>query len=105
MHTLLNFFARWFAIIIAEISPINYGAVANILHIANRLQISLDTVKRAERGEPGIKTATLLMFLALYQRLDSFADVIDPDQDRIGISLANERLPQRVREQKYDRDF
>ena len=73
--------------------------------VANRLQISLDTVKRAERGEPGIKTATLLMFLALYQRLDSFAEVIDPDQDRIGISLANERLPQRVREQKYDRDF
>ena len=73
--------------------------------VANRLQISLDTVKRAERGEPGIKTATLLMFLALYQRLESFADVIDPDQDHIGISLANERLPQRVREQKYDRDF
>jgi transcriptional regulator with XRE-family HTH domain len=73
--------------------------------VANRLQISLDTVKRAERGEPGIKIGTLLTFLALYQRLNVFADVIDPDQDRIGISLANERLPKRVREQKYDRDF
>ena len=73
--------------------------------VANRLQVCLDTVKRAERGEAGIKTGTLLMFLALYQRLDAFAKVIDPDLDRIGISLANERLPQRVRERRYERDF
>lgn len=73
--------------------------------VANRLQVSLDTVKRAERGDAGIKTGTLLMFLALYQRLDAFAEAIDPDQDHIGISLANERLPKRVREKKYERDF
>ena len=73
--------------------------------VANRLQVSLDTVKRAERGEAGIKTGTLLMFLALYQRLDAFAEVIDPNLDQVGISLANERLPQRIREKKYERDF
>lgn len=73
--------------------------------LAHRLQISLDTVKRAEKGDPGLKTGTLLMFLALYQRLDSFAKAVDPDLDQIGISLANERLPKRVRERKYERDF
>jgi len=73
--------------------------------VAQRLSISIDTVKRAEKGNKGLSIGHALDFLSLYQRLESFEDVVDSDKDSIGISMEAERLPQRVSSKGYDRDF
>lgn len=73
--------------------------------VAQRLNIGIDTVKRAEKGQKGLSIGHILDMLSLYQRLNSFSEVIDPNNDIIGISMENERLPQRVFNKTYDRDF
>ncbi len=73
--------------------------------VAQRLNISVDTVKRAEKGSKGISVGHVLDLLSLYQRLGSFRDIVDPNKDDIGISMETERLPTRVSSKRYDRNF
>lgn len=73
--------------------------------VAKRLQVSIDTVKRAEKGDSGIGIGTVLSFFTLYQRIEQFSSVTNPNTDTIGISLSNERLPARVHPKHYDRNF
>ncbi|MFV2060560.1 MAG: helix-turn-helix domain-containing protein [Gammaproteobacteria bacterium] len=73
--------------------------------VAQRLSIGIDTVKRAEKGHKGLSIGHVFDLLSLYQRLDSFSEVINPNNDVIGISNEDERLPQRISGKHYDRDF
>ncbi len=73
--------------------------------VALRLNISVDTIKRAEKGNKGISVGHILDLLSLYQRLEIFADVINPHKDEIGISMESERLPKRISSGRYDRNF
>jgi transcriptional regulator with XRE-family HTH domain len=73
--------------------------------VAQRLNISIDTIKRAEKGGKGLSVAHVLDLLSLYNRLESFKKMIDLKNDDIGISMETERLPKRVSSQNYDRDF
>ncbi len=73
--------------------------------VALRLNISVDTVKRAEKGNKGISIGHVLDLLSLYQRLESFQKVIDANKDLIGISMETQRLPKRISSKEYDRDF
>ncbi len=73
--------------------------------VALRLNISVDTVKRAEKGNKGISIGHVFDLLSLYQRLEAFQNVIDANKDLIGISLEAERLPKRISGKEYDRDF
>jgi len=47
----------------------------------------------------------VLDLLSLYQRLQTFADVINPHKDETGISMETERLPRRMSSDRYDRNF
>jgi len=73
--------------------------------VALRLNISVDTVKRAEKGNKGISIGHALDLLSLYQRLEAFQNVVDANKDVIGISMETERLPKRISGKDYDRDF
>jgi len=73
--------------------------------VAQRLNVSIDTVKRAEKGVKGVSIGHVLDLLSLYNRLESFKEMIDPKNDALGISMEMERLPKRVSRQNYDRDF
>ncbi|VAW71083.1 hypothetical protein MNBD_GAMMA10-2826 [hydrothermal vent metagenome] len=73
--------------------------------VAQRINVSIDTVKRAEKGAKGLSVGNILDLLSLYNRLDAFNEVINPDNDSVGISMETERLPERVSSQHYDRDF
>ncbi len=73
--------------------------------VAQRLKVSVDTIKRIEKGGKGIAIGHILDLLSLYQRLEVFADVVNPYKDEIGISMETERSPQRVSGNIYDRDF
>jgi transcriptional regulator with XRE-family HTH domain len=65
--------------------------------MAERASISRTTLHKVERGDPGVSLgiyATVLFVLGLSERL---ADVADVSQDRVGLDLAEEKLPERIR--------
>jgi transcriptional regulator with XRE-family HTH domain len=76
--------------------------------LAQRMMVSLYTVQRLERGDPGVSLgilATALWTLGLIDRLGTLAS---PDNDIVGNSEELRRLPRRVRTphpSKPDLDF
>ncbi len=73
--------------------------------VAQRLNVSVDTIKRAEKGRKGVSIGHIIDLLSLYQRLQIFADMINPHKDEIGISMETERLPKRISSARYERNF
>lgn len=72
---------------------------------AEMMGTSLSSVRRIEGGDPSVKFATYLAALEVYQ-LDYTLRFADPEDDRIGLALEKQRLPQRVRTKKEKRlDF
>ena len=73
--------------------------------VAQRLKVSVDTIKRVEKGSKGVSIGHVLDLLSLYQRLEAFAEVVNPYKDEVGISMDVERSPKRISANRYDRDF
>lgn len=73
--------------------------------VAKRLKVSIDTIKRVEKGSKGVSIGHVLDLLSLYQRLEAFSEVVNPYKDEVGISMDVERSPKRVSVNRYDRDF
>ncbi len=72
---------------------------------AEMMGTSLSSVRRMEVGDPSVKFETYLAALEVYQ-LDYTLRFADPEDDRIGLALEKQRLPQRVRTKKEKRlDF
>ncbi len=65
--------------------------------LADRADISLDTLRRLERGDGGISTVNLLRVLRALGVLDSFARALDPYESDVGRLRSEESLPRRVR--------
>lgn len=64
--------------------------------LAERALISRATLFRLERGDPAVSMgtyATVLWALGLGDRL---TDLAAPSRDRVGLTLEEERLPQRI---------
>jgi DNA-binding XRE family transcriptional regulator len=65
--------------------------------MAQRVGISRSTLNKAEKGDPGVSLgvyATVLFVLGLADRI---AELADPRNDDVGLSLDEERLPKRIR--------
>jgi hypothetical protein len=65
--------------------------------LAERARLSRTTLGKVEKGDPGTSVgayATVLFILGMIDRLSNLADA---GQDRIGLALEEERLPQRIR--------
>lgn len=72
---------------------------------AEMMGTSLSSVRRMEVGDPSVRVETYLAALEVYQ-LDHTLRFADPEDDRIGLALEKQRLPQRVRTRKEKRlDF
>ncbi len=65
--------------------------------LAVRIGASVNTVRRLEEGNPGIALQHLARALQVFGELDRLENLMDTAQDGIGLALADERLPQRVR--------
>jgi|SRR5579872_2001864 len=64
--------------------------------LAERVLVSRATLYRVERGDPTVSMgtyATVLWALGLGDRL---TDLAAPARDRVGLTLEEERLPQRI---------
>jgi transcriptional regulator with XRE-family HTH domain len=65
--------------------------------LAQRMGTSLSTVRRMEDGYPGTALHTFLRALHVLGRLEDMVKVMALEQDMLGLELARDQLPQRVR--------
>jgi transcriptional regulator with XRE-family HTH domain len=68
--------------------------------LATRIGASLSTVKRMEKGDLRIPLHFIARALHVFGELERLASLIDTAKDDIGLTLADERLPQRVRRKR-----
>src|SRR5437879_12393955 len=64
---------------------------------AQRASISRTTLVKIEKGDPGVAIgiyATVLFVLGMADRL---GDLVAPKNDTVGLQLAEEHMPQRIR--------
>ncbi len=69
---------------------------------ASRLAVTLPTLRKLERGDPGVAVATFVTALWLIGLLDRLRDLAKPENDVLGNILETSRLPQRVRKSRHD---
>lgn len=65
--------------------------------LAQRMGTSLSTVRRMEDGNPGTALHTFLRALHVLGRLEDVVKVMALEQDTLGLELAQDQLPRRVR--------
>ena len=76
--------------------------------LAQRMMVSLDTVQRLERGDPGVSLGIIGTALWALGLIDRLVVLASPDQDTVGQAEERERLPKKarlLRAQKFDLDF
>ncbi|MGH8130426.1 MAG: helix-turn-helix domain-containing protein [Steroidobacteraceae bacterium] len=59
---------------------------------AERLQVSINTVRNLEAGHPGVGLGILANALTLYGMLDRLGKLADPAADRVGLALERRKL-------------
>ena len=64
--------------------------------------MTLPTLRKLERGDPGVAVATFVSALWLIGLLDRLRDLAKPENDVLGNMLETSRLPQRVRKSAHD---
>jgi transcriptional regulator with XRE-family HTH domain len=69
--------------------------------LATRIGASLSTVKRMEKGDLRIPLHFIARALHVFGELERLASLIDTAKDDIGLTLADEQLPQRVRKRQH----
>ncbi len=68
--------------------------------LAERTGASLATVRRMEKGDPRIPLHFVVRALHVFGETERLNQLLDSSQDVIGLTLMDERLPQRVRTRK-----
>ena len=68
--------------------------------LAARIGASAHTVRRMESGHPGTALVHFARALQVFGELDKLDQLLDTPLDTIGLTLMNERLPQRVRKSR-----
>ena len=68
--------------------------------LAERVDCSLSTVKRMEKGDLRIPIVYFARVLHLFGEIASLEELLDTQQDEIGLMLMDERLPKRVRRKR-----
>ncbi len=67
------------------------------VQVAERANISRDTLRRLEHGDPGVSLQTVLGVARALGALDRLVDALDPYQTDLGRARAAQALPKRVR--------
>ncbi|MDP9082958.1 MAG: helix-turn-helix domain-containing protein [Pseudomonadota bacterium] len=68
--------------------------------LAERIGSSLKTVQRLEKGDPRIPLHYIGRTLYVFGELERLLHLLGTGEDVIGLTLMNERVPQRVRNAK-----
>lgn len=65
--------------------------------VADRADISRDTLRRLEHGDPGVSWGTVVGVARALGALDRLVDALDPFETDLGRARASMALPKRVR--------
>ena len=65
--------------------------------LATRIGASVSTVKRMEKGDMRVPLHFIARSLYVFGELDRLASLLDSANDEIGLTLADEALPKRIR--------
>ena len=68
--------------------------------LAERIGASVHTVRRMEAGYPGTALVHFVRAFQVFGELDKLDQLLDTSQDTIGLTLMDEKLPQRVRKSR-----
>jgi transcriptional regulator with XRE-family HTH domain len=67
---------------------------------SSRLGVSLPTLRKLERGDPGVVVATFVTALWLVGLLDRLRELARPESDILGTMIDVTRLPKRIRKSR-----
>ena len=67
---------------------------------ANRMGVSRSTLSRIEQGDLGVSIGNIASALQILGELGRVRELMDPSTDGIGLTLARDKLPQRIRSRK-----
>lgn len=65
--------------------------------MAERLQTSVATLRRLEKGDSRVSVGLVAQALFVLGELEKISSLLDTANDEIGLSLMNEQLPLRIR--------
>ncbi len=68
--------------------------------MAERAFTTRPTLMKIERGDPGVSLGIYASVLFVLGMTDRLSNLIDPAHDPLGLSLDQDRLPQRIRTPK-----
>jgi len=71
--------------------------------IAQRARVSRSVIMKLEAGDGGVSIESLMRVLGALHVRDRIVDALDPLETEFGRSMADEILPQRVRQRKSAR--
>lgn len=67
---------------------------------AERASMSKTTWLKVEKGDPGVLAGTYAKALFVLGLVEKIAQLADPANDSVGLRLAEEQLPRRIRHKK-----
>ena len=65
--------------------------------MAERVGISVATLRRLEKGDPTVAWGTVVRALHVLGELEQVNGLLDTAKDDLGLALMDEQLPQRIR--------
>lgn len=65
--------------------------------MAERIQVSVATLRRLEKGDPRISVGTIAQAFFVLGEVGKIADLLETASDDVGLTLMNELVPRRVR--------
>ena len=65
--------------------------------MAERASVSRTTLLKVEKGDPGVSVGTIATVLFVLGLVDRLSEIAELRYDQVGLDLADERLPQRIR--------
>lgn len=87
----------------ADISAARKRRKVTQQRLADGAGVTLPTIRRLEKGDPGVSLATLAMVLVVLGEGKRLANLLDVGGDDVGLMLENQQLPQRVRASRRKR--
>lgn len=70
--------------------------------MAARLLVSRPTLKKIERGDPGVAVGSYAMALEVFGMAGRLADLASARHDEEGLTMETKRLPRRIGKQKKE---
>jgi transcriptional regulator with XRE-family HTH domain len=68
--------------------------------MAERLNVSLKTLQRLEKGDPTVAVGTIATAIFVLNELDRLANLLDTARDDVGLGLMDQAVPKRIRRRK-----